>query len=104
RARSSRGSRLPLPGLPGGGAVLPEALEQAQVPDRVHALPEPLVPKDGELTGRGQPFHHVRLEARAVAVEVGANARFEHQKSAVDPALAGLRLLGEARDEIAVED
>ena len=37
------------------------------------------------------------------SVEVIENAGLEHQEAAVDPALADLRLLGEVRDQVAVE-
>ena len=44
--------------------LCPEALEQPLVAQRVHALPEAVVPVGGELAVGGQPLERVGLEAR----------------------------------------
>ncbi len=57
----------------------------------------------GQLTVGGESLHRVCFEAACVSFQVIEDRRFEDQKSAVDPALAYLRFLGEFGHDVAVE-
>src|SRR4026209_2854023 len=91
------------PGRPGRVARVPQALEGPDVTQRVHALPEAFVSIGRELSIRGQALERLDLEVAAVAAQGGEPPGLEHQKAAVDPALADLRLVFELADQVAVE-
>src|SRR4029453_4178472 len=92
------------PELPRRALLRPQLLEHAQLAQRVHALPEAFVPERHQLPVARCGFESVGFEARVVAREVTEEARLEHEKAAVDPTLADLRLLLELCDAVAVED
>src|SRR5690606_7035172 len=100
--RSATGARGSVPDPP-GGAGLPQLLEALLVAQRVHALPEPLVPVGHELPVLGQLLERLALELGVVAGDVVEHARLQHEEGAVDPALARLGLLVELDDLVAVE-
>src|SRR5207247_10949442 len=97
------GSVVATPYLPRGPPLLPQALEQAEVAQRVHALPEVVVPIRYQLPISGQPLERRVLPRGVIAVDVVEDARLEHEESAVDPAFADLRLLGEGAHQLSVE-
>ena len=61
------------------------------------------MPVRHQLPVRREPLERLALPLRVVAVDVVEHRRLEHEERAVDPALAGLRLLGELDDLVAVE-
>jgi hypothetical protein len=56
-----------------------------------------------ELAGARQALERIALEDRRVAGEVVEHPRLEGEEAAVDPALAGLRLLGELAHAVVLE-
>ena len=58
----------------------------------------------GELPVLRETLERVGLETRRVVVEVVEESRLEDEEATVDPTLADLWLLGELRDEVALED
>ena len=59
---------------------------------------------DGKLAVRRQALERITLQNRLIAVDVIEHFRLEHEEPAVDPALAGLRLLAEFGHHAFVED
>src|SRR5688572_7522650 len=77
-----------VPCFPGCLARFPKRLEQTPVAQRVHALPEPVVPVGHQLAVAGESFHGFALPGGFVAVDVVEDLRLEHEERAVDPPLA----------------
>src|SRR5256885_2000177 len=92
-----------LPSRPRCPTFLPQRLQQPLVPQRVHALPETIVPTSGKLAVGSQALEGVCLQAAAVAFQVIEEGRLEDQKTAVYPAFTYLWLLCELRNHVAVE-
>ena len=86
-ARRSRHASL-TPHLPRHVPALPEALEQPDVAQRVHRLPEAVVAERHQLADLGQPLERLALPDRIVPVDVVEHARLEDEEAAVDPALS----------------
>src|SRR5579883_3505926 len=93
-----------LPDLPRRPPRGPEALEEPEVAEGVHALPELPVAIGHELALAGEAFQRLALPARLVVVDVMEDLGLEDEEAAVDPSLAGLGLLGELGDAVALED
>src|SRR5215213_2314440 len=91
-----------LPRLPRRLAGGPEVFEQLAVAERVHALPEARVLVRHQLPVAGQLLHGLFFPLGGVAVDVVEDGRLEDEEGAVDPALAGLRLLAELGDAVAL--
>src|SRR6185312_11999798 len=75
----------------------PEILQEMDVAQRVHALPEAIMPIRHELAFPRQPLHRLQLPRRRIAVDVIEHLRLEHKEAAVDPAGAYLRLFGKVK-------
>src|SRR4030065_623364 len=93
----------PLPQLPRGVAPVPKVLEQPHVPDCVHALSEIIVSVGDELSLAGQTLQRLLLKKGRVSRDIIDDARLEHEKASVDPAVADLRLLDELCDPVTPE-
>jgi hypothetical protein len=85
-------------------AALPQTLEQPDVAERIHALPESIMLVGGELSVGRQPLEGFRFQAGLVSFEVVKDARLEHEEASVDPAVAGLGFLREGIHQVTVED
>ncbi len=90
--------------LPGGGAAVPEVLQVDSVANRVHRVPEAGVPEGHELALRGESLQRFLFENRRVVGQVIEDAGLEDEEAAIDPRVAGLRLLGEAADHVVFGD
>src|SRR6188472_1574497 len=69
------------PNLPWSVAAVPESAQEADVAQRVHRLPEPLVAVGGELTVAGEPLERIAFPDRLVAVDVVEHAGLEHEEA-----------------------
>ncbi len=80
----------------------PQRLEVVHVAQRVHRLPEALVPVGHQLAVRGEPLERAALPERLVVGNEIEHVGREDEEAAVDPALADLRLLLELDDRVAL--
>src|SRR5690242_12875518 len=92
-----------VPRLPRRASALPQLFQFDLVAEGVHRLPEAVVSIGGQLAVARERFEWRALPHAVVAVDIGERAGFEHEEAAVDPAAVALRLLGEARDAMAVD-
>src|SRR4051812_30862155 len=85
-----------LPDFPGRPAGGPEPFQRLLVVQRVHRLPETLVPERGELPVFGQSLHGPALPHGLVVVDEVEDGTFEDEKAAVDPGPVAAGLFLEA--------
>src|SRR5688572_17808535 len=86
---------ISLPHLPWSVPRGPELVQQLPFAQRIHRLPEALVPVGHELAIGSQPFHGVAFPQCIVAGDIAQHPAIQHEEAAVDPALPRLRLLRE---------
>ncbi len=77
--------------------------EDVLLAERVHALPERLVLVRHQLPVGRQSLHRLVLEHGVVTVDVLGDLGLHDEERTVDPAFAGVRLLAELDDAVAVE-
>src|SRR3546814_20580209 len=70
---------------------------------RVHALPEALMPVGHQLPLGGESLQRFPLPHRLVPVDIIEDLGLEDEERAIDPAVPAVRLLLEAGDAISVE-
>src|SRR5882762_7740935 len=92
-----------LPDLPGRFAAVPEFFQSIFLFQRVHAGPEAIVLIAHQFPVLGELFDRIAFPDSVVTIDVVEDTAVEEEITAIDPALASLRLFVEGGNAVSVE-